>query len=61
MGGAHVARHAWRIRVQQALLARDSEGLRSLYDELVDDVGNDAASQIWFDAVSAFDASAVTG
>jgi len=47
--------------VQQALLSRDRRQLRELYEELVVDVGHEAASQIWFDAVSAFDASAVTG
>ncbi len=61
MNGARVGRNAWRSRVQQALLSRDRRQLRELYEELVVDVGREAASQIWFDAVSAFDASAVTG
>jgi hypothetical protein len=50
----------WQERVEHALITRDAASLGSLYAEAVDLFGADAG-QRWARALSAFDASAITG
>jgi hypothetical protein len=53
-------RRDWQERVEHALITRDAASLGSLYAEAVDLFGADAG-QRWARALSAFDASAITG
>ena len=50
----------WRDRVAQAALARDADALRALYAEAAELFGSEAGTH-WAQALSAYDASAVTG
>ena len=50
----------WHTRVEQAALAQDQAALRMLYDEARALFGEDAPRR-WAQALSAFDALAVTG
>jgi hypothetical protein len=51
----------WEEAVRVALRTGNEEALRELYDELLKDVGSDRASQQWFQMMSGWDESAVTG
>ncbi|MCF8526787.1 MAG: hypothetical protein WAO50_09445 [Candidatus Nanopelagicales bacterium] len=51
---------SWRDRVAQAALARDADALRALYAEATELFGSEAGAH-WAQALSAYDASAVTG
>lgn len=51
----------WRRRVALANGAGDTESLAVLFDEVRALAGPERASQLWLEAMSAFDASAVTG
>ncbi len=51
----------WRSRVAQANAVGDTQELAALYDEVRALVGSERASRMWLQAMSAFDASAVTG
>ena len=50
----------WRDRVAQAALARDADALHTLYAEATELFGSEAGAH-WAQALSAYDASAVTG
>jgi hypothetical protein len=52
---------AWEQQVRSALLAEDGAALHALFDEALATEGRAAASRSWLDAISAFDADAVTG
>jgi hypothetical protein len=51
----------WRRRVAQANAAGDTQELAELFAEVRALVGPERASHLWLQAMSAFDASAVTG
>lgn len=51
----------WRRRVALANGAGDTESLAELFDEVRALAGPERASHLWLQAMSAFDASAVTG
>ncbi len=51
----------WKAHVRAALLRGDREALARLFAEAYDVEGEPAASHSWLEAVSAFDAEAVTG
>ena len=51
----------WRRRVALANSTADTELLAELFDEVRTWAGPERASQLWLQAMSAFDASAVTG
>lgn len=52
--------HAWQEQVEAAILRQDAAALRALYAEAQQMFG-EAAGQRWAQALSAFDALAVTG
>jgi hypothetical protein len=52
---------AWGERVRTALLAGDGATLTALFEAAVGAEGRAEASQSWLEAISAFDAEAVTG
>ena len=52
---------SWRDRVRAAQATSHSVALRSLYAELVTNMGDEQASQVWLEEMSGWDASAITG
>jgi hypothetical protein len=52
---------AWGEQVRAALLAGDGAGLTALFEAAVALEGRAGASRSWLDAISAFDAGAITG
>jgi hypothetical protein len=52
---------AWGERVRTALVAGDGAALTTLFEAAVAAEGREAASRSWLEAISAFDAGAVTG
>jgi hypothetical protein len=51
----------WRSAVRAALAQGDSSLLGELFTGAQQTWGNDRASRLWLETVSAFDANAVTG
>ena len=51
----------WRAHVEGAVTNADLESLRTLYESAVEEWGSDVASRFWWDIMSGFDATAVTG
>jgi hypothetical protein len=51
----------WAEEVRTAVLAGDGPALARLFEAAVAVEGRAAASRSWLDAISAFDADAVTG
>jgi hypothetical protein len=51
----------WRARVLRAQAQSDESELGRLFAELVDRLGTERASHVWLEAMSAWDANAITG
>ena len=51
----------WSEEVRAAVLSGDGPALARLFDAAVAAEGRPGASRSWLDAISAFDADAVTG
>jgi hypothetical protein len=51
----------WADEVRAAVIRGDGQALASLFDAAVAAEGRDGASRSWLEAISAFDAEAVTG
>ncbi len=51
----------WAQQVRAAVLAEDGDALAALFDLAVVQEGRAVASRSWLDAISAFDADAITG
>jgi hypothetical protein len=51
----------WAEQVRAAVLTGDGAALARLFEAAVAAEGRSAASRSWLDAISAFDADAVTG
>jgi len=51
----------WADEVRAAVLSGDGAALARLFDAAVEAEGRQRASRSWLDAISAFDADAVTG
>jgi uncharacterized protein YdaL len=51
----------WRAKVLQAQAQSDESELGRLFVELVDNLGTERASHVWLEAMSAWDANAITG
>ena len=51
----------WADEVRAAVLSGDGAALARLFDAAVAAEGRSGASRSWLDAISAFDADAVTG
>lgn len=59
-GGVDERERRWRLAVEQAALTNDRASLRTLYAEAVELFGPSAPTH-WSQALSAYDASAITG
>ncbi|MGB8021471.1 MAG: hypothetical protein WCF04_09615 [Candidatus Nanopelagicales bacterium] len=51
----------WAQSVRAALLAGQPDALAALFEQALAAEGRAAASKSWLDAISAFDADAITG
>jgi hypothetical protein len=51
----------WAEEVREALIRGDGQALASLFDAAVAAEGRAGATRSWLEAISAFDADAVTG
>ena len=51
----------WAQQVQAAVRAQDGPALAALFELALAQEGRTAASRSWLDAISAFDADAITG
>lgn len=52
---------AWDELVRRALLAGDADALRALFERALAAEGRAEASRSWLEAISGFDANAITG
>jgi len=51
----------WAARVQEAATTGDAAALRVLFQEAIEEWGRESASRQWQEALSGFDAAAITG
>lgn len=51
----------WAARVQEAATTGDEAALRVLFQEAIEEWGRESASRQWQEALSGFDAAAITG